>query len=329
MIDGRETPRRASPGDLGEPSEPRPRRLSRLSIAAPSARRMATTRVGIAVGSLVVLGLVIALVGSKAIDATRQWVHQQPIYQLKFTDIELDPPCPKFIKLGPAGLLEQVRKRAKRPESLSVPAEDAEEIRTDFKHSPWVARADRVAKLTPNRLRVQLVYREPVARIRSTGAYVDAMNVVLPAHEIDVKEVGTLFWIIDEDNLSRIKEGSDKGLVPRLVPGQEHPGVNLRNAALLAGFLKRQMMQLDLKDNPARPVSIHSEHLYVETADRSLLFWGDPPGSEKPGAPTAPEKWAIFGRWAVSPNWKAVKRPKRLLFSKTDLEISDGQASGK
>ena len=318
MIDGRETPRRAVPGDLGEPSEPPPRRRSRLAIAAPVARRMASTRVGIAVGSLIVLTLVLALVGSRMVTAALQWIHHQSIYQQKFTGIELDPPCPKWIKSGSIGLLEQVRKAAKRPESFSVPDQDLDEIATDFKHSPWVSLVERVEASTPNRLRVQLLYREPVARVVSTGAFVDAKNVVLPAGDIELNETGILLFIKDKK-----RTAADNQPPATLVAGQEHPGFNLRNAALLAGFLKQQMMLLEVRETPARPVIIYSESLYIETADHSFLFWGDPPGGEKPGDLTAAEKWAIFARWATSPNRVAIPHPRRMVFTKTGLIIKD------
>lgn len=323
MIDGREPLRRTVPGELGEASEPTPRRFSRLATAAPAAKRMATTRVGMAISLLVLVCVGATLVGSRGANAARKWLHGLPVYQKEFAAIELDPPCPKYIKPGTAGILEKVRKAAKRPESFSLPDVDLDEIATDFKHSPWVSKVERVVASHPNGLRVQLVYREPVARVKSSGGYVDGKNIVLAANEIDFAEAGSLIWIMDG------VKPEDAIPLNRLTPGLEHPGANLEPAANLAAFLKQRMNTLEPKDSPGRPAWLHAAGLWVETVDSTMIQWSDPPGDEKPGSPNAFEKWEMYARWVAGPNRKKIDHPRYLIFGKNGLELSPDKAARK
>ncbi len=314
MIDGREIPRRADPGDLGEPTEPPRRRLSRLATAAPVAKRIATTRIGMAVGAILLSGLLVSLIGLIGRDWVRGWVHSQAGYQLEFASIELDPPCPKWIKSGKAGILEKVRRGAKRPQTFSLLDINLDELANDFKgHSSWVARVDRVVASHPNKLMVQLRYREPVARLNTSGLYLDASSFVLPTDDIDPTETGSLLQVTEPAS----------PLVGTVTPGRYHPDETLKSAANLAGFFKQRMSAIEPKENLARPkaVTVYHKILWVEATDKTMIRWEDSPGAERAGNPTAAEKWESYVRWANSPNRKSLLRPDFLYFTKKGLEI--------
>ena len=235
---------------------------------------MATTRVGMAIGGSLILALVLAVVSYSTRNWVRKWLHNQPAYQLNFADIELEPPCPKWIKSGQVGLLEKIRKGSKRPVSFSVLDLDVDALRNDFLlNSPWIDRVDRVVKLAGNKVRVQLNYREPVGYLALAKVYLDGHGVVLPNDDIDPSEIGFVVKLVDESTPKSVTPtpGDEKLRAIPLTPGHDHPDEKFRAAARLAGMLKQRLSSLEPRDNPARPVAILVTGHWLETDRKSVV----------------------------------------------------------
>jgi hypothetical protein len=291
--------------DTGRPSEPAtatPSAPELRSAGSPAARRLAVSRLVLA---LAALGLALGG-GFLAARLLRGWLHGQPQYRLRFLEIVLEPPPPAWYRGGAAGFLERVRARVQRPETVSLLDEDLGELRRDFRYDAWVKKVDKVEVRAParspgdRRLLVRLVYRKPVAVARRSAApevILDGDGVILAGADIDRDAAGPLIVINGE------------GLAPPVDPrpgevwksndgsgGLAQGDPRVLGAARLADFLTS--VQVGAARAPAvRFESIYATDprgLWARTAEKTWILWGEPPGAETPGRLRAEEKWAML-----------------------------------
>ncbi|WP_337174871.1 hypothetical protein [Paludisphaera sp.] len=296
----RDLPRIVAPDDGGDDLGPRPRQR-RFPLARPGrldARKIAT------VGMLALsLAAVIFYAGRQALDASVEWLQNQPRYQLPFGEIQLPEPPPDCFRGGTAAFLERVRRNAKEPEVVSLLKVDPVRLRNAFKAFPWVESVGEIER-PPGGLVVHLKYRRPVAKVAVSGAgnfVLDAEGCVLPLEDIDAERVGRLIWIVGNGLTAPPRERA--GTIWRTAPADSAEVEGLDRAvvegAKLAAFLLDPSREADTPPD-ARVYSITVTEvrgdpvLFVVTDRTAQIQWGRGPGDEEPGELTAVEKWDLL-----------------------------------
>lgn len=103
----------------------------------------------------------------------------RPEFQLPWSQLSVTPPDPWV----PQDIVEQVRQQSGLPDPLPVLDESlAAQLAQAFAQHPWVAEVKSVAKTGPRRIRLELIYREPVLMVRTERGFypVDRDGVLLP-----------------------------------------------------------------------------------------------------------------------------------------------------
>jgi hypothetical protein len=205
-------------------------------------------------------------------------------YRLETSRIEITPP-PHWV---PHDLVEEIKKTAGLPDELSLLDEDiAQRIASAFERHPWVKERVRVRTSVPARMRIDVVYREPVAMVRvSNGAKsglfpIDAAATVLPSADFSPAEIAKYPVI---ENVSS---------PPRGPAGMTWGDVRLEGAARLASVLQPHWKEFGLKSIrvPVRPETKRDDLSYqLATSGGSRIIWGRPPGSRHPGELPAEKK---------------------------------------
>src|SRR4051812_31740807 len=118
-MEHREHPRMAmSEGPPRDASDPATTRRFARFVPAPNVRRLALSRIGLAIGaSAGILGLVV-LVMSQGIHSAAGWLHRQPLYALE--SITLDPPPPAWFRGGEGRFVARVGLGEARAQTGSV-----------------------------------------------------------------------------------------------------------------------------------------------------------------------------------------------------------------
>ena len=165
----------------------------------------------------------------------------------------------------------------------------------------------------PLGLTVQLAYRRPVALVETTTGekyLVDGSGVILPQDDLDtdvatfVKQHGLIG--IKGDGILRPAR-SEAGRRWKSMAGvHDAAPVNSRipAAARLAGFLLEKARTIDKERQPEpeypliNPMDPKGRGLFLKNAESTYILWGDAPGEENPGNPTAEEKWERLREWS-------------------------------
>lgn len=262
------------------------------------------------------MALIGSYLGILTIRAAVAWLGEQPVYQIPFREIQLDPPPPPWYRGGRGAFLEDVRHRARMPERLPLLGMRPDELKRVFERSPWTEEAR--VEYRPLGVIVRLTYRQPVAVVEISPAekyLIDESAVILPREDLDedVEQFAREHLII------RIK---GIGLAP---PQESRPGVEwkprpgitdlapgngrVKSAAKLARFLGEKLRTIDLNSNPAlgfrsiNPMDDAPDYrgLFLwKDDDQTYLLWGEAPGEEKMGELRAEEKWEKICAWAGS-----------------------------
>lgn len=263
--------------------------------------------------ALVLVGLLAVYAAVRVSTATRGWLADQSAYRIPFGAIVLDPPPPSWFRGGTSAFLEDVRLRARMPETIAVLNLQEGELRRVFEaNSPWVERVESVA-YRPLGLAVRIVYQRPVALVltaRGRSYLVNASGVILPKDDLntDVKQFVVDQGLIQIDG-PRITDPTNPrpGLVwqPRPGAADAAPGnARIPAAARLAGFLLDRMRLIDRRREPAlridfiNPMDPEGRGLFLINAERRNILWGAAPGEEPPGSLTAEEKWEKLREWS-------------------------------
>ena len=334
-MEHRETPRivpaEGRPRDARADLEADRPRFARF-VNMPSERRVVISRLGLAALASILALLAVGLLGTHAVEQMVVWLHGRPQYRTTFGAIELVPAPPEWFRGGSRVFLDGVRKAAQRPdEPFSYLDADLAELGREFRLYCWVKRFVHAEKHAPNRIIVRLEYRTPVARAtivgKALGVPLDEDAVILLDEDIDEEKVGPLIRI----------ERLEPPFEPR--PGRvwayeesstEHDrgGEGVLAAARLASFLKLASARESTSIPAAmRPVAIHvargekKNFLFLENAERTMILWGEAPGLESPGRPTAQQKWEDLRAWIKRRPPRPVAKPYYLDFHKDGVVI--------
>lgn len=310
--------------DSGSDGGSAARRFGRLVGGSKVSRRIALHRVLGGVAAFLVVAALATMGLAHAYTWAQAWLHRQSEYQIPFAAIELVPDPPRWIKSGRRGLLEEVRRRARLPESLPILECDLQRLAEDFqRESPWVRRVRRVLRPDRGHLRIELDYRRPIAQVRlETGGTVtvDADGVVLPPEDLDLRGLPSLVILTGvipkgatvvplSGKSLRIETGEPD---PPPGPDSESPGParTFRAAARLAGFLTDAVATPAASRFriPLTAIQANPSGLWVES-NGSLLRWGPLPGSEPPGERTDAEKWNMLLAWLADHDLASIRYP--------------------
>jgi hypothetical protein len=311
------------------------RRFAKL-VESPVARRVALPRILLAAAILLSLIVLVIWGGSKFLV---HWVATQPDYQLRFSEIDLIPEPPPWVRCGKSGILEQIRNEANHDEKLSLLNLDLEVLEKDFRRCWWVKGVTLVER-SYGSLAVHLIYRKPVAvvvRRESTRvAYpIDADAVFLRPVDID--------WIA-EDPPFQVRGIADPLIEIRRVQHSRppKPGVPWKRsgsagsleeddpmvlkAARLAGFLQRQkrstasgsvlanFVSIIIPDEPNGPY-------FLQDAEQNLVNWGEAPGDERQGESSSETRWKMLLARVDRHGPLNAKYPNYLSFTRTEAVL--------
>jgi hypothetical protein len=310
-------------------------------------RRLDYSRVGLLVLAALALAGTLAYFVAWAARASVAWLAHQPQYQVPFDQIELvnEPPGwyvgPRARPTRAQAFLEGVRSSAREPEHVSVLDVGPDGLAAVFKKYAWVGDVTRVT-YDAGRIRVDLRYRQPVAWVEPRDGrplMVDEEGNVLPPDNVDVSALDRV--------ISKIKITAYGGLAPPVATqygekwksraddrGIEEVDERIVAAARLAGFLLRAAHESDTELHPALRIiqiivtDFHKvvpdfgpRGLFVLNNENALIWWGDAPGSEKPGRPTAQEKWAMLRRWEQTTAARFLDTGDYWAFSRDGLQF--------
>jgi hypothetical protein len=303
-------------------------RVGRSDVAGDR-RHIDFARVGLVVLAGVAVVTVLAYLGTWAARASVGWLAQQPQYQVPFQQIELVNEPPRWFEGGTQKFLEGVRQSSREPDHVSMLDITPDALAAVFKKYAWVDEVARVAYVA-GRIRVELQYRQPVGwvQLRDTRQLmVDDDGTILPTENIDVTALGVLPKIEGDGGLAP-PVGTQFGekWKSRTEPGGlEEVDERIAAAARLAGFLMQDAQVADAERTPALRMrqiiltDFDNRGLFMMNAEDAAILWGDAPGTEKPGKPSAQDKWAILRRWEESTPARFLETGDFWAFSRNGL----------
>jgi hypothetical protein len=301
-------------------------------------RRLVRGRLGMAVAAGMLMVVAVFALGRHVAEGLVAWLHGQPVYQTTFGAIVLDPPPPPWYRGGSAAFLSDVRKASQRSsEPFSALDLDLADLSRQFRLYCWVRRVLKVERHAPNRIRVQLEYRKPVARVAVAAKpgriLLDDEAVILPTEAVDEERVGSLIRL----------EGLDRPLEARVgafwsseETAERGTGADERTLAAvrLAGWLETALACEPKPLRPAlRPIVLYCSNLknafFLETAEKTLIYWPPPPPFENPVNHSAEQRWAAFHKWIKQrpPTAPPLLRPFYLDFTGDGVVVRHEESS--
>lgn len=224
------------------------------------------------------------------------WLRSQPEFAVPFEAIELVPAPPAALRDGAGGILARVRERAKIDGPIRLLDQDLRELGLSFaKHSPWIAKVERVERLYPRRVVVRVVYREPVARVDLDATrflVVGDDGVVIPDEEVRPSVAANLLRLKDiavpPEDLPGHYLGADRdGNVPPEITSAVRLARFLHEADGVTG--SPRIVSVNLKRGPG--------HLLAKTRRNLWVHWRNAPGEEAEDEPKAAQKLERLIRW--------------------------------
>ncbi len=207
-------------------------------------------------------------------------------YRLDPQQIEITPQ-PAWIR---ANVKAEVVRDASLDEGLSILDDQlAERIAQAFAFHPWVAKVERVRKVHPRKVQVDLIYRRPVVMVSLDGSSnldllpLDAEGVHLPNSDFSPLEKRRFPRLVGIDSLPLVGQ---RATDPRVLGGAHL-------AALLGDFW--HLFQL-ARIVPVPASDGQSERFELITRAGTRIIWGAAPGAEPEGEPNADEKLARLRR---------------------------------
>ncbi len=285
--------------------------------------------VGLAIAA--VIAAVIAYLGFQAARTAVNWLHHQPQYHVAFGEIKLLSKPPACYRGGSAAFLEHVRRSAGEPEQISLLEEAPDRLARAFKLNPWVEKVVRVA-YTAGRISVALEYREPVAWVKlphGQQQLVDGDGRILAADDVDIEPLGRAIKITGQELAA--PEEARPGLVWKTKGsggGVDEVDSRVVAAARLARFLRNPDRMREAQASPAlrifeiivtSPSDFSRAGLFVMNDEGAEIRWGEAPGAESPGKPTAEEKWRMLEEWRDTEPLRSLPEGDYWQFSRKSL----------
>lgn len=202
-----------------------------------------------------------------------------PEYRFSLAETEVNSPHAWV----PATVLTEVLKKAHLPDQVSLLDQDlCRNVAAAFATHPWVEKVESV-RITPvPSLRVELVYRIPVAFVElPQGLYaVDRNGVVLPTADFPIERTDRL------PHLRGIVTQPRGGIGGAWGDPIVAAGAQLASVLAPGGDLARYWERFELKaivasaGNPTNPETLVPT-FELETSGGSRILWGKPPGADE------------------------------------------------
>jgi hypothetical protein len=284
--------------------------------------------------ALIVLIAVIYL-GDQATRSAFGWLHHQSQYQYPFQEIQLIPEPPPWFRGGRPAFLKGVRREAREAENIPMLDLTPEQLADEFRHYAWVRQVEKVF-YPPSGIIVHLRYRQPVAYVEFPPAdrkLLDETGTILSIDDVDRVQLGDLIKISGAGLVApsdpRVgviwksrPEGSDR----------DEPDRRILAATKLAGFLSQPARVGDASRSPALrmiEIDVTEFHphggVFLKNAEDAWIWWKEAPGDERPGRPTAAEKWAMLQRWRESSDHRPLPQGDYLAFDGTQIRHHQDQ----
>ena len=208
------------------------------------------------------------------------------LYGVEPTQIHVTPP-PTFVR---SDVVKTVYHDTAM-EGLSLLDKQATaKIASAFSTHPWVRRVNSVRKLPGGKIDVRLDYRQPVAmvpvvsqhdEVKGDGFFVvDGEGVLLPTSEFSSAETQRFVHIVVPNVYPNGNAGSSFG--------DHRVTAAARLAEVIAPFLNEtKITSINVLGDPRASTL---PQLELRTSTGKTKFWGNPPGLESPGEPTAAMK---------------------------------------
>ena len=240
--------------------------------------------------------LLVAVLGSAAgglwfttWDHVRAHVISAVEYRLDPANIEVTPP-PPWVHTN---VKAEVIRNASLDASQSVLDENLTvNIAQAFALHPWIAKVTRVSKHHPARVKVDVVYRQPVAMVEVSGGLlpVDGDGVLLPSDDFSPAEARKY------PRLAEVKT------VPIGPQGTRWGDARVTGGAKLAALIMADWQAMKLArivpTVPAAGVRSGDDISYeLVSLGGTRVLWGHAPGSERSGDPAAADKLERLQRY--------------------------------
>jgi hypothetical protein len=262
-------------------------------------------------------------------------------YRITPESVSLSPSPPwirvsdvRFEALRDAGLLG-----ADPNTSLSIldgPDRLEQRLATALRFHPWVRSVGAIRKAPPNRVRVEVEYRRPLAAVLGPGALlpIDADGVLLPSVDLKPEE---LSWLPRIDARPALAEVAP---TPPAV-GQRWADPRLLGGVALVAAFGAEWGALHLLDvTPAGAAEVRGDQRYytfeLRTTGSTRIAWGAAPGFAPPDEAPFAEKLARLKAYVAangpldsvtaSPEWIDVRNG---LTTRPRMVRNDAGASAK
>ncbi len=230
----------------------------------------------------------------------RSHVQAQPEYLVSPSEIEITA-APPWIR---ADIKAEVIRDAGLSSPLSILDEKlAESLSRRFALHPWIQRVTAVKSSYPAKIKVELIYRKPVAMVEVHGGLlpVDVDAVLLPTEDFTPERAQAYPRIVGVESAPLGPLGTRWG--DPIVEGAAKVAMLLSE---IWGPLKLHYIQ------PAEfPNGSKQPALELVSRDGTVISWGSSPGQEIGAEAKVPEKLAILERWASGGTLETVPKDQR------------------
>jgi hypothetical protein len=253
---------------------------------------------------VIVTLLVVAVVAGAAFIWRRVQRHvvSQPEYQVAAEDMDVTPQ-PEWIH---SDIKADVIRDAGLKKKISILDDNVPQRISDaFALNPWIESVAGVHTSYPAHIKVDLVYRQPVAMVAVPGGLlpIDAQGILLPTAGFSTAEA---------QNFPRIAGITS---IPQGLVGTPWGDASIERTAKLALLLRDVWQPLHLRQIEVLPPDIESPgvaRIQIVTRGGTAFFWGAGPGEETDQEAKAADKLAKLRQLATDlPSLDAAAKPQR------------------